>query len=111
MTKYWDPETGMTYDKGPSDFFTEGNDPWIYGPGGRRMENPNFDQEQYDKDKAEWEEYTGVEVSHYDVPEELPQVPEEHEFGGSTYVPPAIPGGADTPGKGVLTVNTDALRV
>jgi hypothetical protein len=108
MPSYTDAQTGKTYDKGPTDFISSGNEK--YNLDG--TESSSFDQGQWDREWAAWEAYKAEEdkIHEFDVKDDVP-VDTNHGFGTSgQFDPPAVPGG-DGPGEpGSTEVSTDAMK-
>jgi hypothetical protein len=111
---YYDPDTKLTYDKSPTDFIDPNNVKYNWR-GNIETLNPNFDQAKYDQQWKAWNDYKATQVDQakvvpFDVNNNVPNDP-NHDFGTQGQVPPPdVPGGHDTPGKGVTAVSTDAMK-
>jgi hypothetical protein len=109
-----DPKTGETFVKGPEDFIDPNNTRTIFGR--YPYPNPDFDQEQWTQEHEAWREYRDGQRQHLHEGEQYNSTTdhpheEHHNFtDGPNFESPAVPGGSDTPGKGVTMVSTTALR-
>lgn len=126
---YTDPDTGIEYEKSVTDFLTDGN---VKGEwrGNVWISNSDFDQELWDREWAEWEQYKKDNTpadnddhsddvegyfgsnEHQGEGDDKPPGDPDHEFDDDdSFDPPPVPGGDETPGKGVTTVSTEAITL
>jgi len=108
MPSYTDAQTGKTYDKGPTDFISSGNE--RYNAAGNQ--NPSFDEAQWDREWAAWEAYKAEEdkIHEFDVNDDVP-TDTNHDFGTNGHFdPPVVPGGEGPGEPGSTEVSTAAMK-